>query len=249
MPNRILRDGILSSRRVDRLSEPGELFYRRLMSRLDDYGRCEADVDLIRSSCYPLRVDRVKPPQIEAWLRECQAACLLVTYAVNGKAYLQYLDWRQQVRAESKYPAPAEQLISDAQHLIANEHLVVGGGVVVVEGDFMSGCSPDPVSHDVKKANGHAYRGTAKRVIAFLNEKTGSVFKPGEANVEPIVARLKEGATETELRQVVVRKCREWKGDEKMARYLRPKTLFNRTNFANYQGELVANDSRAEPLS
>src|SRR4029077_13770933 len=112
MPNRILREGILTSRRVDRLSAPAELFYRRLMSKLDDYGRCEADVELLLSICYPLRVKTTKPAQVKEWLRECQAACLLVTYAANGKAYLQYLDWRQQTRSESKYPPPAKQLIS-----------------------------------------------------------------------------------------------------------------------------------------
>jgi len=125
MPNRILREGILTSRRVDKLSVPAELLYRRLMSKLDDYGRCEADVELLRSSCYPLRVNKVKAAHVKDWIRECQAACLLVTYADRGKCYLQYLDWKQQERSESKFPAPPKQLIADAQQMIANEHLVV----------------------------------------------------------------------------------------------------------------------------
>jgi uncharacterized phage protein (TIGR02220 family) len=78
----------------------------------------------------------------------------------------------------------------------------------------------------------------ARRVLAFLNEKAGRAFEPCEPNIGLIIARIKEGATEEKLRQVVVRKCREWKGTE-MEKYLRPKTLFNRTNFAQYVGELV----------
>ena len=35
-------------------------------------------------------------------------------------------------------------------------------------------------------------------------------------------------------------KTAEWKGDAKMCKYLRPETLFNRTHFASYQGELPA---------
>ncbi len=63
------------------------------------------------------------------------------------------------------------------------------------------------------------------------------------ANLEMIAARLKDGSTVAEMRQVVAKKCREWATDEKMESYLRPKTLFNRTNFANYQGELGNGDS------
>lgn len=131
MPNRILREGILTSRRVDRLSERGELYYRRQMSKLDDHGRFEADPELIISACYPLRAKKVRVAHIKEWMKECQAACLLITYAANGKAYLQYLDWRQQERSESKCPPPPKQLIADAEQGKANEHLVVFEGVYV----------------------------------------------------------------------------------------------------------------------
>lgn len=83
----------------------------------------------------------------------------------------------------------------------------------------------------------------ARRILAFLNEKTGRNYRPVKANLDMLTARLAEGATETELRQVVAKKCREWAGDEKMNIYLRPKTLFSRTNFANYQGELGGNNA------
>lgn len=130
MPNRILREGILTSHRVDSLSESAELFYRRLMSRLDDHGRCEAHPELLRTSCYPLRVDRVKAKQIITWMAECEKAGLIVTYKAFGKSYIQALDWRQQSRSESKCPAPDEQLL---RRCGADAHLVGGGGGGVVE--------------------------------------------------------------------------------------------------------------------
>lgn len=79
----------------------------------------------------------------------------------------------------------------------------------------------------------------SREILEFLNSKTGRAYKPVPANLEMIRARLKEGYTPAELRQVVVKKCREWGGDEKMAIYLRPATLFNKTNLAQYSGELV----------
>ncbi len=236
VPNRILREGILTSRPVDRLSEKAELFYRRAMSKLDDYGRCEADAALLRSSCYPLRVDKVKPAHIEGWLRECEAVGLLVLYVVAGKRYLQYLNFKQQERTDSKFPAPDKQLIADAEQRMANAHLVVVVDVVVSEGGYMSG-RPDPAKPDSHR-NGHDYLPTARVVLDFLNEKTGRRYQPVDANLKLIVARLRGGATEQELRQVIAKKCREWSADEKMSMYLRPETLFNATKFAQYQGEL-----------
>ena len=103
----------------------------------------------------------------------------------------------------------------------------------------MSG-KPDPATHENR--NGHDHITTAKGVLSFLNEKAGKRYQPVDGNLDFIVARLKGGATEQELRQVIAKKCREWGADEKMETFLRPKTLFNATNFANYQGELGASN-------
>lgn len=80
----------------------------------------------------------------------------------------------------------------------------------------------------------------AIQVLNFLNQKTGRSYEPVDANLKPIAARLREGSSVDDLRAVVAKKCREWAGDPKMDVYLRPKTLFNATNFANYKGELGA---------
>jgi hypothetical protein len=106
MPTRILRDGILDSERVDKLSDGGELFYRRLMSVVDDYGRFEADPVILRSKCYPRRTDRITVDQIESWLAEL-ATELAVVYQSGRKRYLQLTDFGQRIRSEkSKYPGP-----------------------------------------------------------------------------------------------------------------------------------------------
>lgn len=77
-------------------------------------------------------------------------------------------------------------------------------------------------------------------LLNFLNGKTGRHYEPVPANLDPIVARLREGSTADDVQAVIEKKCREWLTDERMAEYLRPKTLFNRTNFANYKGEIGA---------
>jgi len=78
----------------------------------------------------------------------------------------------------------------------------------------------------------------AEEVIAFLNEKAGRRYKPTQVNLDFILARFKEGYTIEEVRAVVAMKVREWSHDDKMCKYLRPATLFNREKFNQYAGEL-----------
>ena len=108
MANRILRDGILTSERVDLLDLGAEVFYRRLMSVVDDYGRYYAKPELLRSACYPLRPD-VLLDQVARWLQECSDARLLSTYTVQGKRYLELANFGQRTRTP-RYPGPPNPL-------------------------------------------------------------------------------------------------------------------------------------------
>ena len=83
-----------------------------------------------------------------------------------------------------------------------------------------------------------ALRKEATELLTFLNEKTKRFYQPVPANIDMIVARLKEGNTPEDCRAVVAKKCREWGNDEKMNIYLRPATLFGRLKFAQYRGEV-----------
>lgn len=138
MPNRIIRDGILTSERVDKLGPVAEVFYRRLMSVVDDFGRYTAHTGLLRAACYPLRVDSIREADITRLLAEVQQAGLIVLYEVKSKQYLEIVDFKQQVRAKlSKFPcaADAQQMISDAAHMKSFAHLDVFGGVSVFGGE------------------------------------------------------------------------------------------------------------------
>lgn len=117
MPNRILREGILTSPRIAKLSWPAEVFYRRLHSVVDDYGRYHAHPMLLRAACYPLQLDKVSDSDIGKWMRETAEAALVRVYpAEDGKDYLELLDFRQQVRAaKSKFPPP----MTDAQQMLS----------------------------------------------------------------------------------------------------------------------------------
>lgn len=87
-------------------------------------------------------------------------------------------------------------------------------------------------------------RPDAAEVLKHLNEKTGRNYEPVKANLDLIAARLQEASVET-CKAVIDAKVAEWGNDTAMRKYLRPKTIFNATNFANYKGELPPASSAA----
>ncbi len=121
MPNRILREGINSSHRINKLSMGAEILYRRLLSVVDDYGRFYAAPATVRGACWPTLPGKVCEQDVSNWIAECeQVANILLTYSVNGCSYLQVLDFRQQVRSKSKFPEPASRLPADCSQNDSN---------------------------------------------------------------------------------------------------------------------------------
>ena len=107
MADRIIRSDILTSDSVNLLSWPAEVFYRRLMSIADDFGRYDGRASLLRGSLYSLKLDKVSEADIAKWLDECQKAGLVSFYHVDGKPYLEILKFGQRLRImKSKYPEP-----------------------------------------------------------------------------------------------------------------------------------------------
>lgn len=146
MPNRIVREDILTSARVDELDPPAEVFYRRLLSKVDDHGLYDARPAILRASLFPLRIDRVREADCSRWMAACQKAGLIALYQADGRPYLQVMNTKWQVRSEPKYPLPSSA--NTCVQVISNVHL----DVVVVEDvvvDVDSGPS-GPVSRPKK---------------------------------------------------------------------------------------------------
>jgi hypothetical protein len=112
VPNRILKESVCTSDSVDGLSLAAEVFFYRLIVNCDDYGRADARPRVLRSRCFPLRVDVVSDDDIRGWLRELTKAGIVRCYQVDGAPYLVMASWdkHQQIRAKrSKFPAPADE--------------------------------------------------------------------------------------------------------------------------------------------
>lgn len=106
MPNRLLREGITTSDRIESLTEPEEIFYYRLLVVCDDFGRMDARAAIIKAQCFPLR-ESVTFAKIEQWLSALTAKGLIVRYKTqDGAPLLQVNKWEQRVRSKPKYAGP-----------------------------------------------------------------------------------------------------------------------------------------------
>ncbi len=110
MPNRYVRESAIESEAVNCLSWQGEVFYRRLINRVDDFGRFTGHLDLLRASIFPLQLHKVSSADVERLLGECQAAGLVFRYAVSGKAFIVLNNWEKGRAKHSEYPEPPIEL-------------------------------------------------------------------------------------------------------------------------------------------
>jgi hypothetical protein len=105
VPNRIIRDTALSSKKLASLSGDGERLFWRLVMVADDYGRFDADIPVVLAACFPRQFHKIKPKHLSAWLKELVKAGLVIHYSVNGDEIGQIYNWIQRVRAnKSKFP-------------------------------------------------------------------------------------------------------------------------------------------------
>lgn len=87
-------------------------------------------------------------------------------------------------------------------------------------------------------------REEARQALQFLNTKTGRGFREVDANLKPIESLLKSGVTLQDVKTVTMRKVRDWQADPKMSQYLRPSTLYRRSNFEQYLGQTIVPEAR-----
>ena len=86
-----------------------------------------------------------------------------------------------------------------------------------------------------------------QEVVEYLNQKTGKNFKhTSKVTQRHIRARLAEGFTVSDFKQVIDKKCSDWLRDQKMKEYLRPETLFGK-KFESYLNSKTTTTKQTGP--
>lgn len=115
MPNRIIKESSRTSPNLAALSDPGERLWHRVVTAVDDFGRLEADPELVLAICFPRKpkgwtAGRVAGALLEMARRPSPTdEALILLYEVNGRPYLQICKADAHIHkraSKSKFPDP-----------------------------------------------------------------------------------------------------------------------------------------------
>nr|DAM81602.1 MAG TPA: replisome organizer [Caudoviricetes sp.] len=111
MGNRILKESIRTDQQINKLSDFQFRLWTYLLTYVDDYGRGNADADLVKGFCFARRKD-VTAKAVEKGLLDLQEIGLIKLYRVEDETYFHFPSWEKHQRIQSKnakHPAPPEK--------------------------------------------------------------------------------------------------------------------------------------------
>lgn len=110
MPNRIIKESICDSERINKLTPLEEVTFYRLLVNADDYGCFDAREAVVKSRLFPLK-ENMKLSEVKKILDRLSQVGLIVLYSKDGKPYLCVNKWGEHQRlrvSRHKYPTPDE---------------------------------------------------------------------------------------------------------------------------------------------
>lgn len=185
MPNRIVREGLIDSERVDALSPDAECLYHRLLLVCDDGGRFDGRINVIVAKCWPNR-NNIRPQVAGKWLAEITRNGLAVCYEVDGKPYLQITNWQRCSNSKfSKYPDASGNFQIAFVHKVTRDGRKEFVSSSIPPPAIPSASHPDGVAPDFDHLSGDGDENTEKT----KTETNESCSEPSEADAsEPDAA-------------------------------------------------------------
>lgn len=110
----MIREGILGSPRVNKLSDAEEVFYRRLLSVADDFGLFEASPASLRVRLYSGREEMPDEATVAAYMSALRRAGLIATFRWENHNVGYVARFRQRVRSKPLFGIP-EGVITQAE--------------------------------------------------------------------------------------------------------------------------------------
>ena len=109
MPNRIIKETIRTSKKLNALTDFEFRLWTYLITYVDDFGRGSADPVLLKGFVLPRSPST--SDEISAALDRMETLGMIAKYAVDGEPYLYFPNWSEHQRVQckkAKFPAPPE---------------------------------------------------------------------------------------------------------------------------------------------
>lgn len=109
MPDRVIRDELLTSERYWSVSIEAQRLFIHLLLNVDDVARFSGKNYTIRSACFPGQA--IEPAKVEKLLAELQDIDLIRMYDANNERFIFVPRFKQRLRfTKSRYPAPPQEI-------------------------------------------------------------------------------------------------------------------------------------------
>jgi hypothetical protein len=115
MPNRIIKESILTSESIDALNESAEILHYRLLVNADDQGRFMASPSSLASALFPLKTEKMNGQKLAALCRQIAADCrklsevgIIKLYTGSGRQYGYFPTWHEHQRIRNVRPKYAK---------------------------------------------------------------------------------------------------------------------------------------------
>ena len=258
---RTIKPELLEDSRTAALDGDSFRVFIGMLLLADDHGNLRAAPELLKAqifwACPPSRDPRET-------LARLSRAGLVRLYLVREQEYGHLAGWDKHQRVDHpskpRMPGPADAEAIEmtyggdlSREILASPREILASPRESLATDLRPPTSdhrpPTPELLCAAPAARESDARVAHDVIHYLNAKAGTKFRASDSHVRFIAARRAEGYGPDDFRRVVDDRVSEWGNDEKMWKFLRPKTLFNKTNFDSYVDEAASAARRPRPGS
>jgi uncharacterized phage protein (TIGR02220 family) len=248
--SRNIKPGFFTNDVLCELPPLARILFAGLWCHADREGRLEDRPKKLKAEILPY-----DSCDVDGLVQCLHSAGMVLRYSVDNIKYIQVIHFTKHQNphvkeAPSVIPAPGLHSASTGNSGTSPADSLLLIPDSLNPSSTLSGNSETSIPEKQKKRkNGaKAHNLEALEILSFLNDKAGRRYQPTRSNMQFIQARLADGATVIECRQVIAKKCREWLQDPEMSEFLRPATLFNATKFSQYQGELGVPDAETSEI-
>jgi len=198
MPNRIIKEGIRTSKKINALTDFQFRLWTYLITYVDDFGRGSAEPDLVKGLVFPRR-GRVTESDIKKALAELAGMGCINLYDVDGESYFYFPNWGDHQRIQtkkSKFPEPLT--VTDA----SPQSSTVNHGDSPPESNPNTNPNPESESNNAQALFDTFWEAYPKKKSKGDAEKAWGVIKPSKELVAIMLNKLAQ-----------VKTCKDWLKD------------------------------------
>lgn len=150
MPNRIIKETIRTSKKINALSDFQFRLWTYLVTYVDDYGRGSADPEILKGFVFPRR-KRTTESDIEQALKGLAAAGCIFLYEVDGESYFEFPNWGAHQRIQAKKPKFPEPITDSRKPTVTHGEPPLEYNPIQSESEYKSKENITPSLDEIKE--------------------------------------------------------------------------------------------------